>query len=98
MHAPKHPVHGEVPEIASDGPANGKNDDVGGMILAAPPQHPADPEDRESNRGPFQWRGLIHDSSPAAHRWPASDAIMSDAAAQHRELHHAAPNRRSAKP
>jgi hypothetical protein len=55
------------------------------MILPAPPQHAADPEDREGNRGPFQSRGLIHDSSPGL----TSDAIMSNAATQHRELHHA---------
>jgi hypothetical protein len=30
----EHPAHREVPEIASDGPTNGKKDDIGGMILA----------------------------------------------------------------
>jgi hypothetical protein len=65
VHALKKPAHGEIPEVAADRTADGKNDDVGRMILAAPPQHPAAPEDRESNRGPFQSRGLIHDHSPA---------------------------------
>jgi hypothetical protein len=71
MHVPKHPAHGEIPEIASDGPANGKNDDVGGMILAAPPQHPADPEDGEENRAELQSPCLIHDIPPMAGRTPS---------------------------
>jgi hypothetical protein len=66
VHVLKYPAHGEVPEIASDGPANGKKDDVGGMILAAPPQHPADPEDGEENGAEFQSLCLIHDTPPMA--------------------------------
>jgi hypothetical protein len=89
VHALKKPAHGEIPEVAADRTADGQNDDVDRMILAAPPQHPADPEDRESHRGPFQSHGLIHERSPAVFRWLTSDAIISDAAAQHRELHHA---------
>lgn len=62
----KHPAHGEVPDVASDAPANGKKDDVGGMMLAAPPQHSTDPEDGEENRADLQSPGLIHDSAPMA--------------------------------
>jgi hypothetical protein len=62
----KQPAHREVPEVASDGPANGKKDDVGRVILAAPPQHPADPEDGEENGRELQSLGLIHDSAPVA--------------------------------
>jgi hypothetical protein len=36
------------------------------MIFATPPQHPADPEDREENGGELQSLGLIHDSAPMA--------------------------------
>ena len=59
-------MHREIPEVAADNAADGKNDDVGGMILAAPPQHPADPEDGEENRAELQSPCLIHGIPPMA--------------------------------
>ena len=62
----KRPTHAEVPEVARYRTADSKNDNVGGLVLTAPPQHPAGPEDRERDGAQFQPLGLIHDSAPMA--------------------------------
>ena len=72
MQALKRQAHREIPEVARNAAADGQNDDVGEMVLAAPPQHCADPEDRESDGAQFQPLGLIHDSAPTAKRWMPS--------------------------
>src|SRR6266852_9874865 len=50
----KLPAHGAVPAITGHHTANRQHDDVDVIERSAPPQHPADPQNREGDSAQFQ--------------------------------------------
>src|SRR5882757_10570816 len=88
VHAPEAPAHDAIPEITCNRTTDRQNDDVGGLVASARPQHPAGPQDGESNRAQFQRGCRLHGTL----QWFAHGAKLGGADSTHREAHHV-PNR-----
>jgi hypothetical protein len=64
--ADEDPAHDAIPEIAGNGTADGRDDDVGEAEHAAPQQHAGGPEQREKCRAPLQSGFRVHQPAPIA--------------------------------
>src|SRR6478752_6583327 len=76
----KMPAQDAVPEIAGKDAADRQDGDVDAVVISAPPDHPAGPQQRKGDRAPFQTGdgigGGSHGGSPMVSNFGASWTSM----------------------